>query len=648
MNASKLTDRAGRRVALGPELARGGEGAVFDVRDRPELVAKLYHEAPTPARADKLKALAELCTPELLSTAAWPRELLFQGRGQIVGFLMPKLSARHDLHVLYGPRTRLRIFPDASWKFLIRAAINLAHAFAAVHREGHVIGDVNDRVALVSSDALVHLVDCDSFQVRHRDRVHTCDVGIPLYQPPELQQIQSFRGLERTHEHDRFGLAVLLFQVLFLARHPFSGRYSGPGEMPIEEAIRGSLFAYGRNARTKNMSPPPSSLSLGTVSNELATLYERAFAPDAVRVGRPSAEDWCHTLKRFEQSQTTCQRNSNHSFWNGLAQCPICALERSAGLALFGFPAPSLRPQNIDVRALWAAIQAISAPEQWSPDATLPAQQVAVSSLGTEIRRARSTSKRRRMVIVGVACLFTALAFSFYSPIFIAAILVFILGWRVTRIDRCDAWQLSSTKLDEADEQISNLHSRWHEITNTEQFAACLSELNQARNALEQLPVQRAHRIAVLERDRHLEQLADYLDTHRIARADIQGIGPTRKTTLESYGIETAADIEKSKLKSVPGFGDALSSRLIQWRRDVQARFVFDPRRPIDPWKIDQLDRDLEAQRRGLVRTLSEGPDRLRRAKAELEQRRAPYLSALLAASAARDQARCDLGIRAP
>ena len=36
--------------------------------------------------------------------------------------------------------------------------------------------------------------------------------------------------------HDNFGLAVLIFQLLFMGRHPFSGRYQRPGRHALSNA----------------------------------------------------------------------------------------------------------------------------------------------------------------------------------------------------------------------------------------------------------------------------------------------------------------------------------------------------------------------------------------------------------------------------
>lgn len=76
---------------------------------------------------------------------------------------------------------------------------------------------MNERNLLVSThDATVRIIDCDSFQVRAGSQLFVCEVGVPLYTPPELQG--AALG-ERTVVHDLFGLAVVIFQLLFVGGH---------------------------------------------------------------------------------------------------------------------------------------------------------------------------------------------------------------------------------------------------------------------------------------------------------------------------------------------------------------------------------------------------------------------------------------------
>ena len=140
--------RKSSHVELGRVFAEGGEGRIHEIVGRPTFVAKVYHEPPGREKSAKLASLVEASTKKLLAVAAWPVELLReQPGGPPIGVVMPRIDEHKDIHLLYGPRSRLAEFPLAGWPFLIRTAANLARAFAVVHAHGHVIGDVNDRVA---------------------------------------------------------------------------------------------------------------------------------------------------------------------------------------------------------------------------------------------------------------------------------------------------------------------------------------------------------------------------------------------------------------------------------------------------------------------------------------------------------------------
>ena len=60
---------------------------------------------------------------------------------------------------------------------------------------------------------------------------YRCPVGKPEFTPPELQG-RLFAHLDRAPEHDLFGLAVLIFQLLMEGTHPFAGVFLGHGGRP--------------------------------------------------------------------------------------------------------------------------------------------------------------------------------------------------------------------------------------------------------------------------------------------------------------------------------------------------------------------------------------------------------------------------------
>ena len=172
--------------------------------------------------------------------------------------------------------------------------------FAAVHDHGFIIGDVNHGNILVRADGTVAAIDCDSFQIGDGSRFR-CRVGVELFTPPELQG-QRLAAIARTPNHDAFGLAVLLFHLLFMGRHPFAGRFLGAGEMPIERAIRECRFAYDTATVRTQMHPPPYTPPLSCVGPAVGELFQLAFHPSRRKGGRPTAEDWIGVLSGLQQS----------------------------------------------------------------------------------------------------------------------------------------------------------------------------------------------------------------------------------------------------------------------------------------------------------------------------------------------------------
>ena len=304
-----LVDAAGADVVLDEEIGAGGEGSVYRLKGDPAAVAKIYHAAASADKASKLAALTAVASPALTGVASWPTRTVIAKRTRAtVGIVMPRVDQHHEIHNLYSPAHRKVTFPHADWSFLVRAARNCAVAFDVIHGCGHVIGDVNQGGILVSKQATIKLIDCDSFQVKHGGHLFPCDVGVSHFTPPELQG-RSFTGLHRTEDHDRFGLAILVFHLLFMGRHPFVGRFLGKGDLPIEQAIAEGRFAFSENASRMQMRAPPFALRLQDASADIAALFERAFRlPSNGHIGRPAAVEWARALGTLESSLIRCAR----------------------------------------------------------------------------------------------------------------------------------------------------------------------------------------------------------------------------------------------------------------------------------------------------------------------------------------------------
>jgi hypothetical protein len=333
------TEHTGRILDLHEPFRSGGEGAIYEVPHYPNLVAKVYHaQRRTPERIAKLQIMVvhpPVNPTEHLNhpSIAWPTELLRDtATNQLVGFLMPRVRQMLPLSEVYNPRARRRQLPLFNYRYLVRTARNLCAAVQAVHQAGYVIGDLNESNVLVSDQALVTLVDADSFQVRDPQRgvVYRSLVGKPEYTPPELQGC-SFADVDRQPEHDAFALAVLIFRLLMEGFHPFDGVYRGRGEPPeLGARIRNGYFPYARG-RT-GIEPSPLAPPFEMLHPDLRALFVRCFAEGhRNRRVRPRVEDWLEALERAEGALQQCGQNEQHYYWVHWSGCPWCARQQALG-----------------------------------------------------------------------------------------------------------------------------------------------------------------------------------------------------------------------------------------------------------------------------------------------------------------------------
>ena len=600
MTAVRTFDRAGAPVALGKELGRGGEGAVYEIPGRPDFAAKVYVPAKPVAHGEKLSAMVAMAEPKLLRLAAWPTSTLHGASGSVIGFVMPKLTGHAPVFKLYGPKLRLHEFPKAEWRFLIHAAANAARAFSTMHAAGHVIGDVNHGNLFVGTDATVRLIDCDSFQVSKGSHRWLCEVGVGTHQPPEMQ-LASYSGITRTPNHDNFGLAVIIFQMLCMGRHPFAGRYLASGEAPsIDEAIAKSQYAYSHDPRRTMMAPPPGSLSIDALTPEVQDLFESAFAPSAKH--RPSADRWVAALQQLGASLRECPQNQAHHYFSRLSHCPWCEIEAASGTLLFPVVFLGQPGAATGIAALWQEVTKIAEP----PPLPLPPDPARLKVPPSPEALAASKSGRRLATAA-----YASIVVSILMPMLIAPPATFwltavIVGALTTIIVKTTGNAGPHNKrLNEVKSDWDALRSAWQ--PRSSRFSQIRRDLDAVKARHDALSTVRAKRLQQLSDHKRQNQLQDHLDQFSIASAKISGIGPAKVAMLGSYGIDTAGDIVAAKVMAVPGFGEVTTRKLVVWKQQLETRFRFHPNRAISAVDIAAVQRDIDVQALKLEQELASG-----------------------------------------
>ena len=627
----------GKPTKVGKLIGKGGEGAVFALGD--DRAVKIY-AIPDARREAKITAMIKAGLAHGSDLIAFPSAVARQNNGSFAGFAMRKVQGYTSLHDLYAPGSRKIHFPKADYRFTIRAAANIARAIAKVHELGVVIGDINHSGILISDQAMAALIDADSFQFGPS---HLCRVGVAEYTPPELQG-QRLERVIRTRNHDAFGLAVVIFQLLFMGRHPLLGRYSG-GEMPLERAIAENRFAYSLS-RQVGMTPPPGACQLSDFPLYIGQAFEAAFAPSAT--ARPTASQWATSLEEFERSLTRCSANSMHFFPSAGAPCIWCRMEQALGILLFlptydfgsgsDFKDPGAAGFNLG--AVWAAIEAVRFPD---PASFQPALSPVSPTPSEEAKQAKGSQNNQRMI--GYLSLAVALVVLFLSPA-LWPVYGAVAWFGVAKAFGSPGGDTRRfvVKYEQAERAYLAALDSWRTRTGVEEMRALREALREAKAELEQLPQTEKRRLAEHEASRRDRQLHDFLETFQIRRANLRGLGPAKIAALSSYGVDTAADIVRGRVLAVPGFGEATARPLLQWRDKVAARFVY--RAQPSATELQELQRirqSCSSQAASLRAKLSKGRGDLQRATSTLTERLKTADPAIARANEEREQAKADL-----
>jgi len=591
-------------IRLGKLLAKGGEGEVYLVEGRPDWVLKFYIIENLASRAAKVEAMVRAKLAEKSNLVAYPIAVITDSRNRFAGFVMRMVPGHKEIHQLFGVGDRKANFPSADYRFLTHVALNFARAMADVHARNCVVGDVNSRGILVSDHAMVALIDADSFQITEGSREYPCEVGVPDYTPPELQG-RSLSGISRSINHDAFGLGVIVFQILCMGRHPFIGSYAN-GDMPMEKAIAEHRFAYSTR-RSVGMKPPPGTVTLADFPPQIATAFEAAFDPTALR---PAAAQWVGLLEEFERSLRRCGLNPLHYYPGAASECPWCRMERVVGITLFLPPAPpagtipaAASTTNFNLASIWAAIEAVRLPPSAAPTPLLPTLNIDPSQ---EALAAAAKSRRQHA----------------WNAILVAASIVGIAGLPPLSIVWLGLGGYNVYRL--LGPASAGVQFRKRTTLETQRWAAALADwekrcgaaevhsskksLATARNQLQALPAELKTRVAAYEANRRDFQLRTHLENHRVGAAKISGVGDRLKLRLIAYGIDSALQVNHGRVLQVDGFGVAKASALMAWRQQVESRFRFDPNpNAADVREKDKINREIALRGDQLRTSLARG-----------------------------------------
>jgi DNA-binding helix-hairpin-helix protein with protein kinase domain len=561
----------GKSGRLDKQLGKGGEGDVYALVGQGDCAVKIYKSELRGSRENKVRAMIDGRLAGATTLVAFPSEVVTDTSGNFLGFTMRLVAGYRALHELYSPKSRKMHFPKADYRFLVRVAQNVARAVATVHQAGCIIGDLNHSGVLVGPDATVALIDADSFQFSLKGRSYPCVVGTEDFTPPELHG-GSLANVTRTQAHDNFGLAVAIFQLLAMGKHPYAGRYNGP-DLSLGQSIAQNRFAFSVVRRNETRTtPPPGSVLLADYPGSIAAALEAAFG--LVPSSRPDPGTWVSLLQGLETGLRRCADVPTHYFPGSATSCLWCRLASQSRVEMFpqGLVVGTLSLAGpFDLERVWAAIRALRLP---MPDEVLPVWSGTIAAPSVAVAQVKG--KRHDPAILGGVALLIAVIGFVLAP---KAVLLWgglgLFGLvRVFATDKVDSAPFRKAYQD-ADSKVRLASQAYLQRIGLREMHILRADLDDAVIRYRQGEEGLTRALNQLKSTREERQRAVFLDRFLIRRASIPGIGAGKTATLASFGIETAADITASAVRAVPGFGEALTAKMLAWRQGHEGKFRY-------------------------------------------------------------------------
>ena len=290
-------------VSQPQKIGEGATATVFKVNfEDQNWAAKVYK----PEKTNELKKLEAMISspPPNLSIEedgktfvqyTWTKYLLNDSKDKCCGYLMPYIDeeSTNALDSYYDPVLvkRLSGIAQSALSFRIEIAMNLCDLIHNLHSLSHYFIDIKPQnIRVYRETKKVVLMDCDGYSIKNTkgnpDRFPAELISTDYISPEVLKNNLSPKNLGE--EQDKYGLAVLLFQLLNRGTHPFQGIVQNANVQVSTNDERASLGLYPYGLKKHGAVIPRVQSLHELFLIETRELFDRAFTT----LNRPSAEEW--------------------------------------------------------------------------------------------------------------------------------------------------------------------------------------------------------------------------------------------------------------------------------------------------------------------------------------------------------------------
>ena len=208
--------------------ASGGEGTVYAIPGKPDVLVKIYKEEllRNPAKRTEIEKriydMLAISKDIDQSSFAWPRAVVCNDRKQVIGFAMNRCRGI-SFQAFSGVKSIQQRFPQWTRRELALAAQDFLIKLQYLTSKKILVNDFNPANFLVDQKGHVSFIDCDSFQIPGEGgSIDITKTYFASHVAPELLDNPKLLAQPRNIHHVEFGAALTVFNVLMCGLHPYS------------------------------------------------------------------------------------------------------------------------------------------------------------------------------------------------------------------------------------------------------------------------------------------------------------------------------------------------------------------------------------------------------------------------------------------
>lgn len=274
------------------QLAEGGEGIIYEYGS--DILKTYKSHVNVSSKEKKVNALLKKSLPREVVV---PKEAVYCN-GKFIGYIMPRVEGDE---IKTFTNKKFLTANNITTKDILGVLDDVITTVNVLHKEGIIIGDLNDQNILVDKQKNIHFIDCDSWTIG----TEKCDVIMDLYRDPFL------KGNDFTVETDTYALSILIWKTLTRI-HPHGGTMNP--DMDIIERMRLGISVID-NPKVKI---PRTIKSWANLNPELVSTLKTVFE----NKGRTIHDE----LHEMYSNLKFCDKDKDF-YYGKFNQCPLCSAD---------------------------------------------------------------------------------------------------------------------------------------------------------------------------------------------------------------------------------------------------------------------------------------------------------------------------------